>query len=190
MNISSSCILTFFVAITMISCSQYQSHPDINGYSYQKTKIPSVDLVAVSYTIVNKLENNLKAPLSPDDTIIVASFVDINNLNLSSTFGRIMAEQVGSRLAQKGYRVKEMKLRQQSVFVEERKGEFLLSRDLKNISVNNDASAVVVGTYASSYDAIYVSTRLVNPSNGIVLSSFDYAVPADSRVQKSLMANN
>jgi len=190
MKTLSSCVLTFFVAIAMIGCSQYQSHPDINGYSYQKTEKPSVDLVAVSYAIVNKLENNLKAPLSPDDTIIVASFVDIDNLNSSSTFGRIMAEQVGSRLAQKGYRVKEMKLRQQSVFVEERKGEFLLSRDLKNISLNNNASAVVVGTYACSMDKIYVSIRFVNPSTGIILASFDYGVPADASLQKSLMAND
>ena len=147
MKTLSSCILVFFTALTLMGCSHSQSHPDINGYSYQKTN-KTTDLVAVSYGIVDNLEKNLKVPISPDDKIIVASFVDINNLTSSSPFGRIMAEQVGSRLAQKGYKVIEMKLRQSSVFVEEGKGEFLLSRDLKDISLNHKASAVVVGTYA------------------------------------------
>ena len=188
MKIFSSCILIFFTALVLMGCSQSQSHPDINGYSYQKNKTDT-DLVAVSYAIVNRLENNLKVPISPDDTIIVSSFVDVNNLNSSSTFGRIMAEQVGSRLAQKGYKVIEMKLRQHSIFVEEGKGEFLLSRDLKNISLNHNASVVVVGTYAFTNGRIYVSTRFVNPSNGVILASIDAGVPADSETQRSLMAN-
>lgn len=186
MKIMSSCIFFFFVALVLTGCTQSQSRPDINGYSYQKN---SIDLVAVSYGIVNNLENNLKVPISPDDTIVVASFVDVNNLNTSSAFGRIMAEQVGSRLAQKGYKVIEMKLRQNSIFVEEGKGEFLLSRDIKNISLNHNASAVVVGTYAYSYDKIYVSTRFVNPSNSVILASFDYGVRVDRGTQKYLLEN-
>ena len=191
MKTLSSCILIFVAALALIGCSQphpnITDYPDIKNFSYQRKG--DMDLVAVSYAIANKLEINLKAPLSPDDTIIVASFVDVNNLNASSTFGRIMAEQVGSRLAQKGYKVIEMKLRQNSIFVEEGKGEFLLSRDLKNISLNHNATAVVVGTYACSRDKIYISTRFVNPSNSVILSSFDYGMPASLNMQKYLTAN-
>jgi TolB-like protein len=186
-NLSSSILIFFIAAIALTSCSHPQSHPTVKNYSYQRNA--DVDLVAVSYAMVNQLENNLKAPISPDDTIIVASFVDINNLNVSSAFGRIMAEQMGSRLAQKGYKVIEMKLRQNSIFVEEGKGEFLLSRDLKDISLNHQASAVVVGTYACSSDKIYVSTRVVRPSDSVVLSSFDYGIPANLMMQQSLMQN-
>jgi TolB-like protein len=191
MKTLSSCILIFVAALALIGCSQphpnITEYPDIKNFSYQRKG--DMDLVAVSYAIANQLEINLKAPISPDDTVIVASFVDVNNLNASSTFGRIMAEQVGSRLAQKGYKVIEMKLRQNSIFVEEGKGEFLLSRDLKNISLNHNAAAVVVGTYACSRDKIYISTRFVNPSNSVILSSFDYGMPASLNMQKYLTAN-
>jgi len=50
------------------------------------------------------LENNLNASISSDEPIIVASFVDVSDLK-STPFGRIIAEQIGSRLAQKGYKI-------------------------------------------------------------------------------------
>ncbi|MEA3468335.1 MAG: FlgO family outer membrane protein [Thermodesulfobacteriota bacterium] len=179
-----SYILVLVTAFALVGCSQ--PHPkNINDFSYQRYYKDS-NLVDVSYIIVEKLENNLKTPISPDDTIIVASFVDVNNLKASSTFGRIIAEQVGSRFAQKGYKIIEMKLRQKSVYIEEGKGEFLLSRNLKEIGLAHNASAVVVGTYGRSRDRIYTSTRIVNPSDSVVLSSCDHAMPAGPELQKSL----
>lgn len=185
----SSYLFVFAIGLGLIGCSQTQPQPMVNELLKQYQKSNDIDLVEVSYAIVEKLENDLKVPLSSEDPIIIASFVDVNNLNVSSTFGRIMAEQVGSRLAQKGYRIIELKLRQNSLFVEEGKGEFLLSRNLKDISSNHNASAVVVGTYASSYNRIYLSTRIINPSNSMILASCDYGVPVNSNVQASLLQN-
>lgn len=146
------------------------------------------NIVAASYHMVNKLENNLKAPISNQDSIIVASFVDVSDLTKSSPFGRIMAEQIGSRLSQKGYKVIEMKLRQNSIFVDsENKGEFLLSRNLKEISRNHNASAVVVGTYAQGYEKVYVTARIVNPVTSVILSSCDYKIPLNYREIAYLM---
>lgn len=176
-----SYIFVFIIAIALTGCGQPQ--PKYNKWHTDR----KVNFVRVSYSIVNKLENNLKAPISPDDTIIVASFVNIKDLKDPSTFGRIMAEQVGSRLAQKGYKVIEMKLRQNSVFVQEGEGEFLLSRDLKTISNNHNASAVVVGTYGFINDRIYVSARIINPKNSVILASCDYGIPIDARQRFSLM---
>lgn len=177
-----SYIFIFMIAIALIGCGQPQ--PNVTSYQWDG------DLVYVSYSIVNKLENDLKAPISPDDPIIVSSFADVNNLKESSPFGRIMAEQIGSRLAQKGYKVIEMKLRQNSVFVQEGNGEFLLSRDLKEISNNHNASAVVVGTYGRTADRIYVSARIINPKNSIILASCDYGIPVKSAKQMHALMND
>lgn len=133
------------------------------------------DVVYASYAIVNKLENNLRVPISQNAPIIVASFVNVSDLTKSSGFGRIMSEQVGSRFSQKGYKVIEMKLRQNSIFVDqENKGEFLLSRNIKDISLAHKAAVVVVGTYAQGHDKVYVSARMVNPIDSVILSSCDY----------------
>lgn len=179
-------LVTAVVVLFLAGCSQTITANREMPYHYGPK---SVDLVMVSHDVVEKLEQNMKVPISPDDTIIVASFVDVNDLKVSSRFGRIMAEQVGSRLAQKGYKVIELKLRQNSVFVEEGKGEFLLSRDLRDISVNHNASAVVVGTYTHSYDRIYLSTRIVNPSDSVILAACDLGMPADANLQASLLVD-
>lgn len=145
------------------------------------------DVVRASYGIVNKLENNLREPVSQDDPVIVASFVNVSDLTKSSPFGRIMSEQIGSRFAQKGYKVIEMKLRQDSIFVQENKGEFLLSRNIKDISLTHKASVVVVGTYAKGHDKVYVSARMVNPVDSVILSSCDYELEFPDYDYKDMM---
>lgn len=134
------------------------------------------DLVAAGYAIADSLEKNLKTDLSKDQPLIVASFVSVDNLTQSSTFGRMLAEHVASRLSQKGYRIVELRLRQTSVFIKEGKGEFMLSRDVREIGREHDAAAVVVGAYGEVADRTYASARIVGAQDSVVLSSCDYSV--------------
>jgi TolB-like protein len=115
--------------------------------------------------------------------ILVASFVNIDDLQQSSTFGRIIAEQIGSRIAQRGYKVIELKLRIHTVFVQMQTGELLLSRKLREISLQHDAYAVVVGTYAASKESVYVTAKLIRSEDSVILSSYDYrlAVGPDTK---------
>jgi TolB-like protein len=129
------------------------------------------NLVTVGYTMADKLADNAAQALGPSDTLIVASFVNVNNLEESSSFGRIIAEQIASRFAQRGQRVIELKLRQNSIFISEGKGEFMLSRDLREISRTHNASAVVVGTYADGGDRLYVSARMVRPADNLLIAA-------------------
>jgi TolB-like protein len=144
-------------------------------------------LVAASYYIADTLENNLMQPISPTEALLVATFVNVNNLEQSSTFGRIISEQIASRFAQKGYRIIEMKLRQTAVFVEEGKGEFLLSRDLRAISKEHNCPAVIVGTYAEGFRTLYVSARVVRTSDGVVIASSDYGMPIDFKAMEIIL---
>jgi len=154
------------------------------AYPYKKGSLYSYpwdgNIIPVSYQIADGLETNLNQPISKQELIIVASFAKLDNLNESSTFGRMIAEQIASRLTQRGYKIQEVKLRQGSIFVQEGKGEFLLSRDLQQISKNYNASAVVVGTIAETLGRIYVSARIVRTSDSIVISSYDVGIKLSS----------
>ena len=119
--------------------------------------------------------------------ILVASFVNIDNLQESSTFGRVTAEQIGSRIAQRGYKVIEIKMRTGSLFVQERKGELLLSRELREISYQHDAYAVVVGTYGASKQSVYVTAKLVRAKDSVILSSYDYRLPVGADTKQMLL---
>ena len=117
---------------------------------------------------------------------IARRFVNIDNLTTSSTFGRIISEQVASRLAQHGFRIIEIKLRQESVFIKKGQGEFMLSRELKDLGTSQEIRAVLVGTYAISKYFIFVSARIVRTEDSSVLAGCDYEVPNDA-ITKSIL---
>jgi TolB-like protein len=136
------------------------------------------NLVAVAYTIADKLA---EAPwfvelIGSTDPLIVASFVNVNDLQESSSFGRILAEQISSRLAQRGHKVIELKLRQESIFIREGHGELLLSRDIQELSKTYNVAAVVVGTYAEGVDRLFVSARSLRPADNLIISSYDVGI--------------
>jgi TolB-like protein len=145
-------------------------------------------LPCANYKAADSLLNNINPKLPKDSPILVASFVDIDNLDSSSTFGRVVAEQFASRFKQRKYATIEMKLRT-NVFIREGSGELLLSRELSEISTKHRAQAVVVGTYAVASKKVYLTARVVNVSDGRVLSSYDYDIPISHDVFKMLLKN-
>jgi TolB-like protein len=165
----------------IMGCTSYQISSGLND--------GDVNLVAVGYTIADKLvsDENFSQFIRPSDPLIVASFVNVNNLEESSSFGRIIAEQITSRFAQRGQKVIELKLRQNSIFISESQGEFMLSRDMRELSKTYSASAVVVGTYADGGDRLYVSARIVNPTNNIIISAYDVGIPMDSMAMSIML---
>lgn len=169
-------ILTVTIAICIASFL-------MNGCTASRDFVPAPPeyvltggLVKSGYVIADTLISKSKVQIGNNDTILVASFVDINNLQESSTLGRMLAEHVASRLSQRGYKVIDMRLRTESVFMQEGRGEFLLSRDLREVSKNYNASAVVVGTYGEALYGTYISARIINPSDSTIISSCDYGL--------------
>lgn len=174
MKRSMTLLTTIFLAsLILMSCTAARSHLPV---AVPEEHVLTGGLVKSGYTIADSLVAKAKIPIGKTDTILVASFVDINNLQESSTVGRMLAEHVASRLSQRGYKVIDMRLRTGSVFMQERKGEFLLSRDLREVSNRHNASAVVVGTYGEALYGIYVSARIINPADSTIISSCDYGL--------------
>lgn len=145
-------------------------------------------LLDSSQRAADRLAANLDLPTDADQgAILVASFVNVDNMYDSSSFGRIVSEQIASSLASPPHMfpVTEIKLRQ-NIFLMEKGGEFLLSREALEVTKKHDAQAVLVGTYAISHQAVYVSARMVNPTSNQVVSSYDYSVPLDNNFRTLL----
>ncbi|HUW17863.1 MAG TPA: FlgO family outer membrane protein [Sedimentisphaerales bacterium] len=147
---------------------------------------PDTDITEHNYKAVDVLLKKLRVELAKDSPILVASLVNLDNLNESSTFGRVVSEQIASRFRQSGYTTIEMKLRT-TVFMREGSGEFLLSRELSEIGIKHRAQAVVVGTYAAAASKVYLTVRVVNVSDSRILSSHDYTIPIGRDVFKMLL---
>lgn len=117
--------------------------------------------------------------------VLVATFVDVDQLEHSSTLGRAITEQASTRLVQLGFPVVEVKLRA-SLFVKQDTGELLLSREIGQIAREQSARAVLVGTYAVGKRAVHINAKLVDPTQGTILAAQDSVLALDSHV-KSLL---
>jgi TolB-like protein len=172
--------------------ADYSCYTDAEGYSicndHYNTNNPR-GIIGASYRAVDNLLKIVKdVHLYQDKPILVASFVNVDDVQASSTFGRAIAEQFSSRIAQHGHKVIEVKMRTNSLFVQEHTGELMLSRELRDISLQHDAFAVLVGTYAESKRRVYLTAKLVQANSSIILSSYDYELPIGPDV-KSMLQN-
>lgn len=120
--------------------------------------------------------------LTRDRPIVVATAVSIDDLDRSSTFGRLASQLVANRLSQRGYMVRDLTY-MRALTVEPRTGELVLSRDATRILASANAQAVVAGTYAVGGREIYLSLRLLRADDGQVLSTADVVLPFDHNME-------
>ena len=148
---------------------------------YERTAVRT-DLIDTNYRAVDALMAGVQ--LSPTEPILVATLVNLDALNESSRLGRLFSEHIASRLTAHGLPVEELKLRE-NLFIQQ-EGAMLLSRELRELSQAHRAQAVVVGTYATSRNMLYVSLKIVVPTGNIVTAAVDYAIPIDSNIRDLL----
>ncbi|MCB1809396.1 MAG: hypothetical protein KDJ99_30830, partial [Candidatus Competibacteraceae bacterium] len=134
------------------------------------------DLVSQSYTAAEALLEQVPWLKENRQPLLTGTFVNINSMEDSSAMGRMIAEQISSRFAQDGFTMVEMKLRR-NVFIQQQGGEFVLSREVQNLSQVHNAAAVIAGTYAVGRRTVYINARLVRAADNLVLAAYDYSMP-------------
>ena len=157
-----------------------------NGTNYVESKPAlknsSNPFIATNYKAADALIEQLSDKLNPGQPMIVATIVNIDDLNNSSTFGRTVSEQVSARFSQATYNMIEMKFRGY-VFMKQDQGELLLTREIRDVAKNHNAQGVIVGTYSLSNNSVYVNLKVIQPNTNVVLAGHDYAFPMDSDVK-------
>jgi TolB-like protein len=139
------------------------------------------NLISFSYEIADELVSSAYPPLiprHPEMAVLVTTFVDNNNLEKTSRFGRTLQEHVASRLVQAGYTVREVKMAD-SLRIEPRSGETILSRDINRLQGENRAQAILAGTYSRINRKLYVSARLINPVDNNIIATDDFQLCMD-----------
>lgn len=79
------------------------------------TVVEDSNLILSCETAVKDLINNCNIVIDKSKPIIVTSIVDINNLNKSSSMGRMAGEIIANQLSQSDFIVKELKMSQNKV---------------------------------------------------------------------------
>lgn len=145
----------------------------------------SSEFTQANYAAVDKLVAATAVPIDKNTPLLVATIVNIDSLNRSSRFGRVISEQIASRLTQLGFNVTEMKLRN-DVYIREGTDELLLSRDVRDLSKNYNAQMVVVGNYAVASGYVYLTLKAVTVTDNRVIAAVNYLLPLSENNQALL----
>ena len=184
-------------SITNFSSSRFTTLTVLTGIlffysgcaSFNCTRLESLlggntDLIRFSYSIADHLAERAMPPLVPRQSnmpVLVTTFVDNNDLNQTSHFGRVLQEHIASKLVQLGYTVREIKLAG-TLHIEPKSGETILTRDLPLLNAEQQAQAILVGTISRTDRILYISARLINPANNNILATDDYRLCMDDNI--------
>ena len=133
------------------------------------------DLSTLTYRAVD-----LMLAAAPEVTahtpLVVSSVADTQTVERGSALGNIISDMIRTRLVQDGHTTSEIRLRE-AVSFNRGEGEFLLSRNSGALMRPPYAAAVVTGTYAASFEKVYVSLKLVSATDAHIISGADFVVP-------------
>ena len=175
-------LLTVLAGVVLAGCAN-TSAPVRMEPTYQEAA--SSQFIQTSRDAVAKLTTGFDMGNLGAGPVLVATVVNVNDLSRAAPLGRTLSEQYATSMAAGGFNVKEIKLRG-DVFVREGAGELLLSREIKDIARNHNASLVLVGTYSAAANYTYVSLKLVRTEDSRIIRGHDYALPNDRDVLRRL----
>ncbi|USX23525.1 FlgO family outer membrane protein [Oxalobacteraceae bacterium OTU3REALA1] len=150
--------------------------------------ISSNQFIDANYKAADSLINQLNGKLTADKPLIMATIVNIDALEQTTTLGRLVSEQVSTRLAQGGMRMIEMKLRN-NVYLKRNQGELMLTREIGEVATAHNAQAIVVGSYAETSDMVFINVKVIQPNSNLVLAGQDYVLAKEAIVRSMLQRN-
>lgn len=129
-----------------------------------------VALKSISTQLFENLEDNDPQSSLLADGIAFTVFADLKKLTRTSSFGRYLSEQLMGEFHKQGFPVVEVR-KSSSIMVMEKKGEYGLSRDVKEIGSAAQARTMLTGTYTVAGDHIMVNAKILDNANATMLSS-------------------
>ncbi|KAB2319846.1 hypothetical protein F8A86_07430 [Betaproteobacteria bacterium SCN1] len=152
-----------------------------------RERAPQADIIAHNHTAAEALIGQVQASRLPKGSaVLIATLVNIDALETSSTLGRSISEQVGTKFSAAGYQVIELKLREGGVYLKRNEGELMLTREISQLAKSHNAGAVIVGTYAEAGSTVFINLKVVDPASNVVLAATDYALPMNQDVRTLL----
>lgn len=119
--------------------------------------------------IAIELNHRLRNFNPSEKTVAVTTFVELDNLDVASSFGRFVSERLASHLHTMGFNIRELRLRK-SIDVVNEKGEFALTRRAEELMREFQVDAVLVGTYMTLGGEVSVNARFISLDSSLVVS--------------------
>ena len=126
--------------------------------------------------------------------VVVATLSNIDVMEHTNRFGRVLTEQISSRVSQLGMTTSELKLRKslnvkQTIGNMSQGGEYILSRDINDIRTEYKVGYALTGTYGIAEENVMVNLKLIDIKSGHIIAATDYNVDIDDDVEALIDSN-
>ncbi|VAX18259.1 hypothetical protein MNBD_NITROSPINAE04-561 [hydrothermal vent metagenome] len=102
-------------------------------------------------------------------TIAVTTFVELDNLEKTSSFGRYVSEQLSAELFKLGFSVRELRQRV-DIDIIRTKGELILSRRSEKLMKKFQVDSVIAGSYTVVGQKVTLNVRLLSLDTSRLIS--------------------
>ncbi|RLA81214.1 MAG: hypothetical protein DRG78_09590 [Epsilonproteobacteria bacterium] len=167
-------ILSFFIIFIITGCAlniQPKPKKETTASHYQmEDEHISTNLNTTIIDIANQLFNTSKDKKNPP-RLILTSFVDLNKLDKTTIFGRLVSESMFNELHIRKFKVTDFR-GQDAVNVNE-DGEFHISRDTEKLKDSLEhIEYILVGTYVKfENQSLLINARILDSISGDIISS-------------------
>ena len=127
------------------------------------------DFFGIGEEIAIKLEQNFRHSTGKGRRLIMTTIVDIDDLYRTSRFGRTLTEALSTRLFRHGFGVLEIR-KGDELLVKSKSGELMLTRNAALLAKQQNAEAIVVGTYSITPNSVIVNVKMLDTASQDVLS--------------------
>lgn len=101
--------------------------------------------------------------------LILTTVVDLDNLYATTRFGRTLTEALSTSLFRHGFGVVEIR-KSAELLIRDNRGELMLTRDAKLLAKQQQAAAILTGTYALTPTTVILNLKLLDAGSQQVLS--------------------
>ena len=157
---------------------------DASGVVYED--VEDHDLIETTYDAVDTMLSRSRAGLKSDQKVLTSTFVNLANMEETRDFGRLVGEFAAARLTQRKISAMNLNVRDESLAIIQRAGQFVQSRDMEQLSSRYDAEAALIGTYTRAGSSVFVTMRLVMLRDSTIAASVDYELPLGPKTRALL----
>ncbi|MCK9295066.1 MAG: FlgO family outer membrane protein [Desulfobulbaceae bacterium] len=158
-------VKVFFVLMTAAVLLAGCSGPRRGG----TVSVLSPDFFGFGDDLARQLVANRQDGRQSGERLILTTFVNLDNLYETSGFGRTLTEALSTSLFKQGFGVAEIR-KAPGLFVKSDSGELTLTRDAALIARQQEAQAIIAGTYSLTPTTVIVNVRMIDAGSSDVLS--------------------
>jgi TolB-like protein len=152
------------------------------------------NIVAPSHTAADVVAQQLKKRIHTGQPIIVQDFWNNHNPRHISAFGRVVPEQISTRLIQLGYQIIQPRYAQQTELIGQQNidpsssSELFLAGQQQNLGnmkkYMDNPHIILSGSYTKATDQVKIHVRMTDSTSGIFVAAYDYDLPITREVEE------